>query len=65
MSIVSLEHSLPDSLAVMLQSGAPFFGKAVPLPALITEKNRNAEVILGTPTVVPDEAKPADPKAGR
>jgi hypothetical protein len=55
MSIESRRHSLPDSLRVMLKSGAPHFGTGTELPVFIEDADRRkAEVQVGTPVVVPD-----------
>jgi len=54
MSIGSLTQSLPDALGVMLASGAPHFGQNTVRPVFVTEKDRKAEVQVGTPTVVPE-----------
>jgi len=64
MSIESRRHSLPESLRVMLKSGAPHFGTGSDLPVFVEDVDRRkAEVQIGTPVVVPDEppVKPATP----
>jgi hypothetical protein len=59
MSIDALDQSLPDALGTMLASGAPQFGQNVDHPVFVTERDRQAEVQIGTAVVVPDEAPPA------
>jgi hypothetical protein len=54
MSIPSLRHTLPDSLGAMLASGGPLFGQNLDRPVFVREKDRNAEVQMGTPVVVPE-----------
>jgi hypothetical protein len=62
-SIDSRRRSLPESMKVMLASAAPLYGTNTDLPQFIEDADRRkAEVIIGTPTVVDDAAKPA-PKA--
>lgn len=53
-SIESRRTSLPESLTVMLNSGAPFFGKNTDLPVFVDDNLRKkADVEIGTPVVVP------------
>lgn len=58
MSIPSIDHSLPDSLGIMLTSAAPFLGREVAAPVIIGEADRRkTDVQMGMPYVVPDAAK--------
>jgi hypothetical protein len=61
MSIDSLDQPLPDALGTMLASGAPHFGQNLDKPVFVTERDRKAEVQVGTPTVVPEADKAATP----
>lgn len=57
MSIESRRTSLPESLTVMLNSAAPYFGKNTDLPIFVDDNlRRKAEVQVGTPVVVPPKA---------
>lgn len=61
MSIESRRTSLPESLTVMLNSAAPYFGKNTDLPIFVDDNLRkNAEVQVGTPVVVPPKASGDD-----
>ena len=63
-SIDARRHTLPDSLAVMLASAAPYFGRETEKPVVVDDAGRrNAEVIIGTPTVVPESPKESSPPA--
>lgn len=54
MSIESRRTSLPESLTVMLNSAAPYFGKSTDLPIFVDDNLRKkAEVQVGIPVVVP------------
>jgi len=58
MSIESRRTSLPESLVVMLDSAAPYFGRSTELPVFVDDNvRRKAEVKIGTPVVVPEPAK--------
>lgn len=55
MSIESRRTSLPESLVVLLDSGAPYLGRGTELPVFVDDNvRRRAEVKIGTPVVVPD-----------
>jgi hypothetical protein len=57
-SIESRRTSLPESLVVMLDSAAPYFGRSTDLPVFVDDNvRRKAEVKIGTPVVVPDQPK--------
>ncbi|MES2694957.1 MAG: hypothetical protein V4773_15910 [Verrucomicrobiota bacterium] len=60
-SIESRRTSLPESLTVMLNSAAPFFGKNTDLPIFVDDKLRKqkAEVQIGDAVVVPPSEEPA------
>ncbi|HEY1110761.1 MAG TPA: hypothetical protein VGE76_19065, partial [Opitutaceae bacterium] len=59
MSIESRRTSLPESLTVMLNSAAPYFGKSTDLPIFVDDNLRKkADVQVGIPVVVPP--KPGD-----
>lgn len=64
MSIDSLDHSLPDSFAIMLASAGPYFGRNTDTPVLIDDRVRQANVSLGEFKVL--EATPGSsvPKPG-
>lgn len=54
-SIPSLRHSLPDSMAVMLASAAPYFGGDTAVPVFIDDRDRRkTDVQIGNTEVVPD-----------
>lgn len=54
-SIESRRTSLPESLTVMLDSAAPFFGKNADMPVFVDDNLRKkADVQIGTPVVVPE-----------
>lgn len=62
-SIESRRTSLPESLAVMLNSAAPYFGRSTELPVFIDDNlRRKADVQIGAPVVVPNSAGDADGK---
>ena len=56
-SIESRRTSLPESLTVMLNSAAPYFGRNTEMPVFVDDNlRRKAEVQIGTPVVVPPPA---------
>ncbi len=58
-SIESRRTSLPESLTVMLDSAAPYFGRDTELPVFIDDNlRRKADVQIGTPVVVPPSEDP-------
>jgi hypothetical protein len=58
-SIESRRTSLPESLTVMLDSAAPYFGRDTELPVFIDDNlRRKADVQIGTPVVVPPTEDP-------
>lgn len=57
-SIESRRTSLPESLAVMLDSAVPYFGRSTDLPVFIDDNlRRKADVQIGTPIVVEEQKK--------
>ena len=57
-SIESRRTSLPESLTVMLNSAAPYIGRATDLPIFVDDNlRRKAEVQIGAPVVVPPGRK--------
>lgn len=64
MSIESTHHDLSDSLAVMLASAAPYFGRTTDQPIFIDDRVRQTNVTLGEMQVigtVPDAADAQNP----
>jgi hypothetical protein len=58
MSVDSAHHPLPESIEVMLVSGAPFFAREASAPVFVTETDRRkANVEVGNPYVVPEASK--------
>ncbi len=54
-SIESRRRSLPESVAVIFKSAAPFFGAPTELPVFLDDADRRkTEVQVGTPVVVPE-----------
>jgi hypothetical protein len=55
-SVDSLRTTLTDSLPVMFASAAPWFGRKMEKPMIVTDEiRRRPEVHLGTPVILPDE----------
>jgi hypothetical protein len=53
-------------MRVMLASAAPYFATETDLPKFIEDADRRkAEVIIGTPTVVDDQAPPSAAPAAK
>ncbi len=65
-SIDSRRNTLPEVMRVMLASAAPYFATETDLPKFIEDADRRkAEVIIGTPTVVDDQAPPSAAPAAK
>lgn len=60
-SIPSRHHALPRELAVMMKSAGPHFGRDTAVPVMVDDRVRNAEVQIGTATVMETDVQPSAP----
>lgn len=58
MSVDLLDASFPDSVAIMLASAAPYFGRATDQPVFINDRDRKASVEIGELQVVEEDVPP-------
>jgi len=62
MTVNSLGVNMAESVPPLIASAAPYFGKEMKDPVVVTKKlQRGGRVDVGTPVVVPEPAPPATP----